>query len=57
MDGRNEERNGENERPDKVVKKRFTDLEHRTFNCNYLFLDSIFSDSEYSFRNCSMFAK
>ena len=47
--GRNEEGNGKNERPDKVIAIKLPGLKH-LFHCgNYQFSDSLFLDSEISF--------
>lgn len=48
-DGRNEERNGENERPDKVIAITLSDLKHLFYCDNYWFSDSLFLDSAISF--------
>lgn len=47
--GRNEEGNGKNERPDKVIAITLPDLKHLFYCDNYWFSDSLFSDSAISF--------
>ena len=47
--GRDEEGNGKNERPNKVIAITLSDLKHLFYCDNYWFSDSLFLDSAISF--------